>query len=60
MIVISTCSSPISSIHLLTGYEGNSTCIVPSVPIIVLCIASGNSWYLGDNTSAITRISSLY
>ena len=32
----------LNSIHLLTGYEGNSTFIVPKV-------ASENSWYRGDN-----------
>jgi hypothetical protein len=44
-------------IHLLTGYEGNSTFIVPKVPTIV----RGNveSWYRGDNNSVITRISSI-
>ena len=35
-------------IHLLTGYEGNSTFIVPKV-----------RWYRGDNKSAITQILSL-
>ena len=39
-------------IHLLTGYEGNSTFIVPKVPTIV----RGNR---EDNKSAITPISSL-
>ena len=46
-------------IHLLTGYEGNSTFIVPKVPIIVRGNAEDNSWYRGDNKSAITQISSL-
>jgi hypothetical protein len=45
--------------HLLTGYEGNSTFIVPKVPTIVWGNAEDNSWYRGDNKSAITRISSL-
>jgi len=44
-------------IHLLTGYEGNSTFIVPKVPTIVR--GNAESWYRGDNKSVITRISSL-
>ena len=44
-------------IHLLTGYEGNSTFIVSKVPIIVRGNAEDNSWYRGDNKSAIIRIS---
>jgi hypothetical protein len=43
----------------LTGYEGNSTFIVPKVPTIFWGNAEENSWYRGDNKSAITRISSL-
>jgi hypothetical protein len=46
-------------IHLLTGYEGNSTFIVPKVPTIVWDNAEDNSWYRGGNESAITQISSL-
>jgi hypothetical protein len=46
-------------IHLLTGYEDNSTFIVPKVPAIFRGNAEENSWYRGDNKSAITRISSL-
>ena len=45
-------------IHLLTWYEGNSTFIVPNVLTIVRGNAEDNSWYRGDNKSAITRISS--
>jgi hypothetical protein len=48
-----------NSIHLLTGYQGNSTFIVPKVPTIFRGNAEENSWYRGDNKSAITRISSL-
>ena len=44
-------------IHLLTGYEGNSTFIVPMVPTIVR--GNDESWYRGDNKSGITRISSV-
>jgi hypothetical protein len=43
----------------LTGYEGNRTFIVPKVPTIARGNAEDNSWYRGDNKSAITRISSL-
>ena len=43
----------------MTGYEGNHTFIVPKVPIIFRGNAEENSWYRGDNTSVITRISSL-
>jgi hypothetical protein len=43
----------------MTGYEGNSTFIVPKVPTIFRGNAEDNSWYRGDNISAITRISSL-
>ena len=50
----------VNSIHLLTGYEGDNTFIVPKVPTIVWGNAEDNSWYRGDNKSAITRISSLY
>jgi hypothetical protein len=46
-------------IRLLTGYEGYSTSIVPKVPTIFRGNAKDNSWYRGDNESAITRISSL-
>jgi len=48
-----------NNIHLLTGYEGNGTFIVPKVPTIVWCKTKDNSWYRGDNKSAITWISSL-
>jgi len=43
----------------LTGYEGNSTFIVPKIPTIVRGNAEDNSWYRGDNKSVIIRISSL-
>jgi len=46
-------------IHLLTGYEGNSTFIIPKVPTIFRGNAEENSWYRGDNKSAIPRISCL-
>jgi hypothetical protein len=36
-------------IHLLTGYEGNSTFIAPKVPTIFRGNAEENSWYRGDN-----------
>jgi hypothetical protein len=36
-------------IHLLNGYEGNSTFIVPKVPTIFRGNAEENSWYRGDN-----------
>jgi hypothetical protein len=39
----------INIIHLLTGYEGNSTFIVPKVPTIFRGNAEENSWYTGDN-----------
>ena len=39
----------VNSIHLLTGYEGNSTFIVPKVRTIFRCNAEENSWYRGDN-----------
>ena len=45
-------------LHFLTGYEG--TFIVPKVPTIVRGNSKYNSWYRGDNKSAITRISSLF
>jgi hypothetical protein len=35
-------------IHLLTGYEGNNTFIVPKVPTICLDNAEENSWYRGN------------
>jgi hypothetical protein len=38
-----------NNIHLLTGYEGNSTFIVPMVPTIFRGNASENRWYRGDN-----------
>jgi len=50
---------PLNSIHLLTGYEGNSTFIVSKVPTIFRGNAEKNSWCRGDNTSDITRIPSL-
>jgi hypothetical protein len=40
-------SIPGNIIHLLTGYEGNSTFIVPKVPTIFRGNAEGNSWYRG-------------
>ena len=46
-------------IHLLPGYEGNITFIVPMVPSIFPGNAEENNWYRGDNKSATTRISSL-
>ena len=48
-------------IHLLTGYEGNSPFIAPKVPTIFRGNAGENSFYRGDNKSAIsiTRISNL-
>jgi hypothetical protein len=42
-------------ISLLTVYEGNSTFIVPKVPAIEWGNAEDNSWYRGDNRSAITE-----
>ena len=39
--------------------EGNSTFIVPKVPTIFRGNTEENSWYRGDNKSAITRISSV-
>jgi hypothetical protein len=45
-----------NNIHLLTGYEGNITFIVPKVPTIFRGNAEENRWYRGDNESAITRI----
>jgi hypothetical protein len=36
-------------IHLLTGYEGYSTFIVPKVPTIFRGNAEDNSWYRGEN-----------
>jgi hypothetical protein len=47
-------------IHLLTGYEGNSTFIVPKVPTIFRGNAEEYNWYRGDNKSVNTRISSLW
>ena len=35
--------------HLLTGYEGNRTFIVPKVPTIFRGNAKENGWYRGDN-----------
>jgi hypothetical protein len=43
-----------SIVHLLTGYEGNITFIVPKLPTIVRGNAEDNSWYRGDNKSVIT------
>ena len=48
-----------NSIHLLTEYEGNITFIVSKVPTIVRGNAEHNSWYRGDNESAISRISNI-
>jgi hypothetical protein len=39
----------LNSIHLLTGYEGNSTLIVPKVPTIFRGNTEENSWYREDN-----------
>ena len=39
-----------NSIHLLTGYEGNNSFIVPKVPSIFRGNADDNSWYRGDNS----------
>jgi len=39
--------NPYNIIHLLTGYEGNSTFIVPKVPAIFRGNAEENSWYRG-------------
>jgi hypothetical protein len=36
-------------VHLLTGYEGNSTFVVSKVPTIFRGNAEENSWYRGDN-----------
>ena len=46
-------SGEVYSIHLLTEYEGYSTFIVPKVPTIFWDNAQDNSWYRGDNESAI-------
>jgi hypothetical protein len=48
-------SGRVNSIHLLTGYSGNSTFIVPKVPTIVRGNAEDNSCYRGDNKSDITE-----
>jgi hypothetical protein len=40
---------PPNNIHLLTGYEGNNTFIVPKVPTNFQGNAEENSWYRGDN-----------
>ena len=45
-------------IHLFTGYEGNSTFIVPKVPTIVRGNAEYSSWYRGDNKSYYPNIKS--
>jgi hypothetical protein len=42
----------------VSEWSGNNTLIVPPVPTIFLGVASENSWYLGDNKSAITLIPS--
>ena len=44
------------SIHLLTGYEGYSTFIVPKVPTIFRGYAEDNSWYRVDIENAITQV----
>ena len=36
-------------VHLLTGYEGNSTFVVPNVPTIFRGNAEENMWYRWDN-----------
>jgi hypothetical protein len=46
-------------IHLLIGYGGNSTFVIPKVPTIFRGNAEENSWYREDNKSGIIRISSL-
>ena len=35
-------------LHLLTGYDGHSTFIIPKVPTIFRGNAEDNSWYRGD------------
>jgi hypothetical protein len=35
-------------LHLLTGYDGHSTFIIPKVPTIFGGNAEDNSWYRGD------------
>ena len=47
-------------IHLLTGYEGYSTFIVPKVPTIFRDNAGDNSWYRADNASAIHKRLNLF
>jgi hypothetical protein len=42
-----------TTLHLFTGYEGNSTFIVPKVPTIVQGNAEYSSRYKVDNKSAI-------
>ena len=42
-------SISVTIIHLLTGYESNSTFIVPKVPTIFQGNTEENSWYRGDN-----------
>ena len=44
-----TLKPEVNSIHILTGYEGNSTFIVPKVPTIFRGNVEENSWYRGDN-----------
>ena len=44
----------------MTGYEGYSTFIVPKVPTIFRDNAEENSWYRGDNTSAINKRFNLF
>jgi hypothetical protein len=43
------CYTKSNIIHLLTGYEGNNTFIVPKVPTIFRGNTEENSWYRGDN-----------
>ena len=47
-------------IHLLTGYKGYSTFLVPKVPTIFRDNSEENSWYRGDNTSAINKRFNLF
>ena len=46
MVLYAICAN---NIHLLTGYEGNITFIVPKVTTIFRGNAEENSWYRGDN-----------
>jgi hypothetical protein len=48
------------NIHLLTGYEGNSTFIVPKVLTIVRGNAEDNSWYREDECKIVLEYSECY